>query len=124
LGLMIGMPMLGHAAAEHGSHTHSFDLPSGWQFDVGSSTGQTTEFVKAYVRSGGAFIDPSMINIRVTSASVTGNSFAIPVQSPTALVDEYAPFISEKDAEIVRRLAGSMSSGQPVPSRFDIYETY
>ncbi len=124
LGLMIGIPMLGHATPDHASVTRQLGLPLGWVFDVGSGTSPASGTVEALVQSGRVFTDYTMIDVRLVSGLKAGTTPTIPARSAASLVDQYAPFISRQDAAIVRALAGSMSSTHGDPSRNLIYESY
>jgi hypothetical protein len=122
--LLIGVPMLGNAAPDHGPVTHQAQLPAGWVFDVASGTGQSTSMVKALVLPAGPMTDGSMVAVRLDSALRAGTEPAVAANSIDALVDEYATRISARDAALIRKLAGSMSSAKGAPTRNSIYDAY
>ena len=124
LSLMIGIPMLGYATTDHAPFTRQIDLPHGWIFDVGSGTLHTSGTVEALVQNGRAFTDHTMIDVSLGSSSSAGTTQTIPARPAMSLVDQYAPFISQQDADIIRALAGSMSSTHDDYSRNQIYESY
>ncbi len=121
---MIGIPMLGYATIDHAPFTRQIDLPHGWIFDVGSGTLHTSGTVEALVQNDRAFTDHNMIDVRLVSGLGARTTPTIPARPAVSLVDQYAPFISQQDADIIRALAGSMSSTHGDPPRNLIYESY